>query len=162
MACLNACSIQSTVHELYVCECACMMSMCVISFICLCVGACISKGLGLILHFPAGCDWRRGRCSSFKKGWKSSWQQNISQIATLLRCQSATSVFTARQQSLLPPTHPITSTSTLLWRYSKAWCMALMGKANVTVNGVDTSLNGSWLCCCMSSAGRLLRLVLRQ
>lgn len=126
------------------------------------VTATISKGLWLILHFPAGCDWRRGRCSSYKKGWKSFWQQNISQIATLLRCQSATSVFTAQQQSLLPPTHPITSASTLLWRYSKAWCMSLMGKANVTVNGVDTSLNGSWLCCCMSSAGRLLRLVLKQ
>lgn len=36
MSCLNVCSIHSTVHKLYVCQCACMMSVCHIFYLPLC------------------------------------------------------------------------------------------------------------------------------
>lgn len=72
---------------------------------------------------------------------------------------------TAKQQRLLLPTRPITSPAAVR-RYGGGRRLDVRAryvrKANVCVNGVDTQLNGSWLCCCTSSASRLLRLILKQ
>lgn len=137
-------------------ECACMIR------VPLCVCFCCVTGPGV--NFP-DVVWLgiKEHIHPLSKGWMCFWKRYISQIAILPGCQSF-GVFTSTTTKPAAPHTPnhICCSSALLRRQSKAWCMSVIGKASVCVNGVDIYLNGSWLCCCMSSARRLLRLILKQ
>ena len=109
--------------------------------------------------FPrCGLDWAKENVPCWK-GWRISREQYIHTVELSIiwfLYQHSSKVC-----SFQTPNH-INHHGTFLRRWLRAWSMCVIGGANVWVNGVDTYLNGSWLCCCMSSAGRVLRLILKQ
>lgn len=96
--------------------------------------------------FPRhGCDWRLGRCAGVVRNVYLVW------TVASLDCQSKHAV-----------SHIRNLIGCCTSRKTVKGLMYVFDRKGQRVNGDDTSLNGSWLCWCTSSARGLLRLLLKQ